>query len=113
MKTSYFEGLASYGGPESCLSTGNGGREALTGVRAGQVLSRETHAPRRKVRVVWGVEAVEISRRRHQCARFGEIAWDPKRSETLRTGACNSFGNWKIPRFTARRWEAYGAVRIM
>lgn len=113
MKVSYVEGLASHGGPESCVCTGNGVREALTGVRAGRVLSREIHAPCRKVRVVWGAEAVEVSRRRHRCARFGESVVDPTRSETLCTCACNSLGNREIPRFTARRWEAAGAVRIV
>ena len=113
MKVSYVEGLASHGGPESCVCTGNGAGEALTGVRTGQVLSREIHAPCRKVRVVWGAEAVEISRRRNWCARFGEGAPDPARSETLCTCASNSSGNREIPRLTARRREALGAVRIV
>ena len=113
MKVSYVEGLASHGGPESCVCTGNGAGEALTGGRAGRVLSREIHAPRREVRVVWGAEAVEISRRRNRCARFGESAADPARSETPSTCGCNSFGNREIPRLTASRWEAVGAVRIV
>jgi hypothetical protein len=113
MKVSYVEGLASHGGPESCVYIGNGVREALTGVRAGQVLSREIHAPHRKVRVVRGAEAVEISRRRNRGARVGESAADPARSETLGTCACNLFGNREIPCFTARRWEAWVAVRIV
>jgi len=35
MKESYAEGLASYGGPESCVRTREGVSEALAGVRAG------------------------------------------------------------------------------
>jgi RNA-directed DNA polymerase len=35
------EGLASHSGPESCAGTREGSGEALTGVRAGQPLSRE------------------------------------------------------------------------
>jgi len=41
MKEPYDEGIASYIGPESCGGGSNGTAEALTGVRAGQVLSRE------------------------------------------------------------------------
>jgi hypothetical protein len=35
------EGLATHTGPESCVAIGNGRREALTGERAGRVLSPE------------------------------------------------------------------------
>jgi len=35
MKTLYIEGLATHGGPESCVDVRKGGGEALTGVRAG------------------------------------------------------------------------------
>jgi len=41
MKESYGEGVANHTGPESCVGFPQGGGEALTGVRAGQVLSRE------------------------------------------------------------------------
>ncbi len=41
MKESYGEGLASRTGPESCVAVREGSGEALTGVRAGRVLSRE------------------------------------------------------------------------
>jgi len=41
MKESYGEGVANHTGPESCVGYPQGGGEALTGVRAGQVLSRE------------------------------------------------------------------------
>jgi len=42
MKESYGEGLATHTDPESCGATCEGGVEALTGARAGWVLSRET-----------------------------------------------------------------------
>ena len=46
MKVSYVEGLATHIGPESCVNIVRKGEgEALTGVRAGWVLSREIHAP--------------------------------------------------------------------
>jgi hypothetical protein len=41
MKESYGEGLASHTGPESCAMACKDQGEALTGVRAGWVLSRE------------------------------------------------------------------------
>ena len=41
MKTLYVEGVATRDGPESCVGARKGGGEALTGVRAGPVLSRE------------------------------------------------------------------------
>src|SRR6478752_4278224 len=99
MKESYVEGLASYGGPESCVHAREGVGEALTGVRAGRVSSRVIHAPRRELRVVRGAEAVGESRRPHRCCRYGEAASDPAR--------------WEIPRPSAQRWEAPGAERIV
>ena len=42
MKESYSEGIANHTGPESCVGSPRGGGEALTGVRAGWVLNRET-----------------------------------------------------------------------
>ena len=45
MKESYVEGLATHTGPESCVAAREGGGEALTGVRAGRVFSRERHSP--------------------------------------------------------------------
>ena len=41
MKVRYVEGVAIHNGPESCAVTREGLSEALTGVRTGQVLSRE------------------------------------------------------------------------
>jgi len=42
MKESYVEGLAAHSGPESCVVAREGRGEALTGARAGRVLSRES-----------------------------------------------------------------------
>ena len=112
MKVSYVEGLASYGGPESCVHIRKGVGEALTGARAGRVSSRVIHAPRPELRVVRGAEAVEISRRPHRACRIGEAGMDPARSQTLRTRASTLFGNREVPRPSATRWEAHGAERI-
>ena len=113
MKESYVEGLASYGGPESCVHIREGVGEALTGVREGRVLSRVIHAPRREPRVVRGAEAVETCRRPHRGCRIGEAAPDPARSETPRTRGNTLHGNREIPRSSAQRWEALGAERIV
>src|SRR5260221_13894120 len=112
MKESYVEGLASYGGPESCVHIREGVGEALTGVRAGRVSSRVIHAPRRKLRVDRGAEAVEISRRPHRCCRFGEVALDPARSETPRTRGNISHGNREIPHPAEAARESLAAARI-
>ncbi len=45
MKESYVEGLAAHDGPESCGGARKGVVEALTGVRAGRVFSRESNHP--------------------------------------------------------------------
>ena len=113
MEESYVEGLASYGGPESCVHIREGVGEALTGVRAGRVSSRVIHAPRRELRVVRGAEAVGDCRRPHRCCRFGEVALDPARSETPRTRGNTLHGNREIPRPSASRWEASSAERIV
>ena len=61
MKVLYVEGLASHDGPESCGGAREGGGEALTGERAGRVLSREKL-------IVRGADAVEKSGRQHGTA---------------------------------------------
>ena len=43
MKESHVKGLAAHSGPESCGDARKGIVEALTGVRAGRVISRESH----------------------------------------------------------------------
>ena len=113
MKESFVEGLASYGGPDSCVHAREGVDEALTGVRAGRVSSRVVHAPRRELRVVRGAEVVGESRRPHRVCRFGEAGMDPARSETPRTRGNTLHGNREIPRPSASRWEASRAERIV
>ena len=113
MKVLYVEGLASHGGPESCVHSREAVGEALTGVRAGRVSSREIQTPWRELRVDRGAEAVRVSRRPHRRRRIGEAMPDPARSKTPHTRGNVSHGSREIPRPSAPRWEAYGAERIV
>jgi len=61
MKESYGGGLANHIGPESCGDGSNDMAEALTGVRAGQVLSREILLKSR-VPTSWDVAEDNIGR---------------------------------------------------
>jgi len=90
MKESYVEGIANHDGPESCADIREGGGEALTGVRAGQVLSRE-------IDQVWGADAVEGGGRQHLVRRYREASQNPARSETLCTYGNTSRENREIP----------------
>jgi RNA-directed DNA polymerase len=100
MKESYGEGVATHTGPESCAIARKSDGEALTGGRAGQVLSREIHDPRRKPGVLRGADAVEEGGRLHLPYRQREIRKDPARSETLCTHRHISHGNREIPRLS-------------
>jgi RNA-directed DNA polymerase len=75
MKESYGEGIASHTGPESCAAVRKGGREALTGERAGRVWSRERTLLR-------DADAVEEGGRPHPARRHGKTRRSPARSET-------------------------------
>ncbi len=74
MEKSYGEGIAIRTGPESCAAVCEGGGEALTGVRAGRVLSRE------KERIGRGADALRVSGRPHLTCRYREASQDPARS---------------------------------
>ena len=71
MKESHGEGLAAHTGPESCAAV----REALTGVRAGRVYSRERTLLR-------DADAVEEGGRPCSGRRQCETLRSPARSET-------------------------------
>ena len=89
MKVPYVEGIAGHDGPESCVDAREGGGEALTGVHAGRVSSRE------KLKVQ-GADAVETGGRQHGTARKGELRPSPAWSETSRTHASHLQGNRDI-----------------
>ncbi len=90
MKESYVEGLATHSGPESCVAVREGSGEALTGVRAGRVLSHESESLR-------GADAVRRSGRPHPVRRYRETLRDPARSETPCTYGNTSRENREIP----------------
>lgn len=100
MEESYCEGLASHTGPESCIGARKGSDEALTGVRAGRVLSREIDAPPRGG-LLRDADAVNPSGRRNLRYREGEISQGPARSETPNMYGRTSRGNREIPRSSA------------
>src|SRR5213593_3948218 len=90
MKESYGEGVATHTGPESCGFVCKGGVEALTGVRAGRVLSRERHSLR-------DADAVGGCGRPHLVHRYREVHQSPARSETPSTYGSTSRENREIP----------------
>jgi hypothetical protein len=90
MKKSYESGVATHIGPESCGAACKGGVEALTGERAGRVLSR--------VRITLrDADAVEVGGRQNRAHRYREVSLSPARSETPGTYADTSRGNREIP----------------
>ena len=77
MRESYVEGVAAHNGPESCGGAREGVFEALTGVRAGQVFSRE------KPLLEAGLQRTTVARRLsvlrgiyRQLAVKGLVSWD-------------------------------------
>src|ERR1700674_2788185 len=90
MKESYGEGRASHTGPESCAAVREGEREALTGGRAGRVLSRESTSLR-------DADAVEEGGRPHPARRYRETRRSPARSETPRMLGHTSRENRESP----------------
>jgi hypothetical protein len=109
MEESCSEGLASHAGPESCIDVRKDVGEALTGVRAGRVLSREIDTPPRGG-LLRDADAVNPSGRRNLRYREGEISQGPARSETPCMYGRTSRGNREIPRSSvaARRADRIG-----
>jgi hypothetical protein len=83
MKVSYSKGLATHTGSESCMIGGNARHEALTGVRAGQVLSSEIEPPSRSDGHSLVPTLLNVGGRQHWERRYGETLLDLARSETL------------------------------
>ncbi len=75
MKESYSEGLANHIGPESCVDDPQGRSEALTGERAGWVLSPE--------RVLnSSADGLHSRGRQHSTSRYGKAGGGSAGSET-------------------------------
>jgi hypothetical protein len=90
MQKSYECELATHIGPESCGAARKGGIEALTGERAGRVLSGGRNSLR-------DADAVGVSGRPHRVHRYREVCQSPARSETPCTYVDTSLGNREIP----------------
>ena len=103
MKVSCSEGLATHTDSESCIFVRKGASEALTGERAGQVLSREIEPPSRKRWPLLGADAVERSGRQNWRRRNRETLLDLARSETLRMYASTLSGSREIPCLSAAK----------
>ena len=99
MKQSYGEGLAIHAGPGSYVAARKDGAEALIGVRAGRVSSRETELLR-------DADAVGESGRPYQTHRYREICLSPARSQTPSTCGNTANENREILRLS----EADGAL---
>ena len=78
MRTPDIEGVAIHDGPESCVGVREGDGEALTGVRAGQPLSREI--------TVSGCRRRPMRRKATSPAALARAVWWTPRG--LRTCAC-------------------------
>src|SRR6266567_3611302 len=89
MKESYAEGLSTHSGPKSCGAFRKESDEALTGVRAGRVFSREIVSLR-------DADAVRISGRQHRMHRYREMQSSPARSETPCTYGNTSHENREV-----------------
>jgi hypothetical protein len=90
MKKSHECEVATHIGPESCGAAREGGVEALTGERAGRVLSRVRTSLR-------DADAVGESGRPHRVRRYREVHPSPARSQTPCTYADTWLGNREIP----------------
>ena len=89
MKESHVERLATHNGPESCAVFRKESGEALTGVGAGRVFSRERV-------ILRDADAVRRSGRPHRLHRYREMRPGPARSETPCTYRNTSHENREI-----------------
>lgn len=96
MKESYVKGLANHDGPESCTGDRKSAGEALTGERAGRVLSREINLDR-------DADLVRRWGRQQPTRRKGEAWRYPARSETPGMHGSNLRENREILRPPTKR----------
>ena len=74
----------------------------MTGVRTGQVWSREIEPPSRQRWPLRGADVVELSGRQDWRRRYRETLLDLARSKTLRMHASTLSGNREIPCLSVR-----------
>jgi RNA-directed DNA polymerase len=102
MKVSYGEGLATHTDSESCIFVGKGEGEALTGVRAGQVWSREIEPPSYSDGHFVVSTLLNGGGRQNWRRRNGETLLDLARSETLSMHASALSGSRESPWLSVR-----------
>lgn len=90
MEVSHGEAPATHTDPELCPAVRKDRGGALTGERAGRVVSRQRDLPR-------GSDAARRSRRPHRAHRDPEMRQGPALSEILSTHGSPSHGNPEIP----------------
>ncbi len=106
MKESYNEDLANHIGPESCAATGNGCGEALTGVRAGRVLSPEITG------IHSSADALQERRKPHRLHRIGEMQTDSAGSETSCMHGDTLYGNRETLGLSCLAVGSHGKSRV-
>ena len=109
MKESHGEGIAYHTGPESCVDDLQRRGEALTGERAGWVLS-----PERDMRP--SADGVLLHGRQHTASRYGKACGGSAGSETPCMHGSTTGGNRETLRLTIRdctmvRMENHKGVR--
>ena len=92
--------VASHTDPESCVGGRKGADEALTGARAGWVLSLENETKDRSA------DVVPSHGRQHHGHRYREVTADSAWSKTPCTHGNSCRRNWEIPCLTAERAAA-------
>jgi len=103
MEELYENGVMTIFGPESCAHVREEVCEALTGVRVGEVSSREKP-------VVWGADVFPVCGRQHLGVLYHHWdVWDLTRSKTLSTHVDSLRGNREILWLTG--WGGY-PVRV-
>ena len=95
MRESNTEGVATHGGPESCVDVREDGGEALTGVRAGWASEPRNDSNR-------GADALVNSGRQHRGRRYREPLADPAGSRNLRMRGISMRENREVPRSPVR-----------
>jgi len=91
MRTLYIEGVATHGGPESCVVVRKGAGEALTGVRAGRAIEPRNQENR-------GAQAVKYVEGNIGGGAMREPPSDPARSENHGMYGVSMRENREVPR---------------